>query len=153
VNVLFLDIDGVLNSAESRARGTTPEDAVFDPIAVARLDRIVVATGARIVVSSAWRCMNDAEAYIDGLLRERGFHHGLLDVTPEHCDPRRGNRGREIDAWLARHAVGRFVIVDDEWDFDEHHRPYLVKTCFATGLLDEHVEAAISILGAADPRP
>src|SRR5262245_22677615 len=52
--VLFLDVDGVLNH---EAAFTTMKlgPAPIDPACVAQLDRVVEATGAKIVLSSAWR--------------------------------------------------------------------------------------------------
>lgn len=61
-----------------------------------------------------------------------------------------GLRGHEIQDWLRHRAERRddveaFVIIDDDSDMD-HLLPKLVKTTCATGLLDEHVEAAARLL-------
>lgn len=60
--IIFLDIDGVLNTERQHDRcvneGITPVDGfgyAFDPIAVANLKRIVEETGADIVISSSWK--------------------------------------------------------------------------------------------------
>ena len=60
--VIFLDFDGVLNTEQYQARlaieGKPKKDAwgpLFDPRAVANLQKIVEATDARIVISSSWR--------------------------------------------------------------------------------------------------
>jgi len=59
-------------------------------------------------------------------------------------------RGAEIDRWLASNAEARqvdaFVILDDDSDTDPHKDRH-VKTSFAAGLRDEHVELAVEILG------
>ena len=60
--VIFLDFDGVLNTEQYQAwlaiEGKPKKDAwgpLFDPRAVANLQKIVEATDARIVISSSWR--------------------------------------------------------------------------------------------------
>ncbi len=60
--VIFLDLDGVLNTEEYfnslKEKGLPTEDAfgnLFSPNAVANLQQIVDATNAQIVVSSSWR--------------------------------------------------------------------------------------------------
>lgn len=60
--VIFLDIDGVLNTKwwYTQMNRNTPKDKygyAFDPKAVANLRRIVEETGADIVISSSWKCM------------------------------------------------------------------------------------------------
>jgi hypothetical protein len=59
LKVIFLDVDGVLNSRGKWAgcdlANLTDSGTRIDPLAVARLKRIVDATDAKIVVSSTWR--------------------------------------------------------------------------------------------------
>ena len=51
-NILFLDIDGVLNNAYSMMAGPF---VLFDPATINRLKSILTFTNARIVLSTAWR--------------------------------------------------------------------------------------------------
>lgn len=63
--VLFLDLDGVCNSTRfmvERAKAGTWDSAdpkdwtnMLDPVAVALLNKVVEATGCKIVISSSWR--------------------------------------------------------------------------------------------------
>lgn len=54
--VLFLDIDGVLNSVETMRSGRwNAGTETLDPENVERLDRLIQLTGAVVVVSSTWR--------------------------------------------------------------------------------------------------
>ena len=60
MKVVFLDIDGVLNSYRTRAahgeypRGFAPEDMLmFDQTAISLIGAIVRAAGAKVVLSSA----------------------------------------------------------------------------------------------------
>jgi hypothetical protein len=87
--------------------------------------------------------------WLESLLRRHGFNGLVLDVTPI----RGGMRGGEIRAWLDARAEpwAAFVILDDEEFAQLDGR--LVQTSFAAGgLLDRHVDRAITMLGgwAAD---
>lgn len=58
--IIFLDIDGVLNTKDWHCRMTkdTPRDEfgyAFDPVAVANLAHIIDETGADIIISSSWK--------------------------------------------------------------------------------------------------
>lgn len=149
--IVFLDIDGVLNSQawldglnrRVECVGVWDEEWAdqLDPACVARLGRIVAATGAAVVVSSSWREVMPI-SQVAAHLRARGFAGDVIDRTPTT-----GYRGEEIRAWLDRHAmVDRYVILDDDpraGGPDRH-----VKTAWAVGLTDADVERAVAILSA-----
>ena len=64
--VIFLDIDGVLNTGRWHAQmgGNIPRDKygyTFDPNAVANLKKILDETGAEIVISSSWKSFGFSE--------------------------------------------------------------------------------------------
>lgn len=131
---IFLDCDGVLNCSGTR----------IDPWAVKRLKQIVDATGAKIVVSSVWRFYYYHSLRIS--LAEYGFDRGV--VIGKTGATRGEIRGNDIQAWLDANdpTPEAFVILDDDSDM-LHLMPYLIKTSWKTGLLDEHVEQAIEKLG------
>jgi hypothetical protein len=139
LRVVFLDIDGVLNSEDWYWRGGTGFPAL-DPAAIARLDRICRETGAVVVLSSAWR----GDDRIPGWLAERGFTGRIIDQTPRFPDCQ---RGYEILQWFKAKPrnVGRFVVLDDDDDL-YHVRRRLIRTDWRTGLLDEHADRAIAML-------
>ena len=140
--VLFLDFDGVLNSAEVfKVRGTAD---CIDRTMVLRVARIVEETGCSVVISSTWRLLHSM-GQLKAMLRLNGLPDVVIDKTPSlwHND---GNRGDEIRTWLnANPHVKQFVILDDEADMGDCI-DHLVRTSFKTGLQDEHVEQAITIL-------
>ena len=141
--VIFLDIDGVLNSAPFLGEGADlPWEAMIDPRAVARLNALVRATGAAIVVSSSWRC-HVPLARIARILGDHGFDGEIIGATPR----RPSSRGAEIQAWLDEAADGpdAFVILDDVSDMGPL-TPHLVLTSFDEGLLDAHVADAAARL-------
>jgi hypothetical protein len=161
MKVLFLDIDGVLNSHDF-----DPE-AMCGPIhrdKVARLNRVLKATGAYIVLSSAWRyIVHRRECDIRGmewLLRSHGLIAGrLLGITrPDEMMPKVWNgditvwpveneRGRQISDWLQSHIHLTYAVVDD-MDLgitEAGHR--LVKTDGAAGMTDKDADELIRLLG------
>lgn len=158
MKVLFLDFDGVLNSDRwMRAQPpTTNFLRVVDKVAVARLDRIVERTGCVIVVSSTWRILNSL-ANLRSILIEAGLSHcTVIDkTTTEDCGPEgeeRWWRGHQIQRWLDEHEgqVESFCILDDDSDM-AHLMPKLVHTTWESGMLDEHVEQAVKMLGEKAP--
>jgi hypothetical protein len=137
--VLFLDIDGVLNHAGSVRREHLPGLAGWlDPAHLDALNRVVLATNARIVVSSSWRVGRTLED-VRTLLCDFGVVAPIIDATPVAASRR---RDEEILAWLARHPeVQAYAGVDDELRVadDSPLAPHLVGTSMAEGLTLEHV--------------
>jgi len=160
LRVVFLDFDGVLNHDAlflALPRDRTTADCLtdarsFDPACVERVNVICERTGAVVVVSSSWRCMFGM-ADIRGILKRHGLRAKVIGDTPRlHRTPdgEERVRGHEIQAWLdaraRRQTIESFVILDDSADM-AHLLPRLVRTPFATGLGDEHVEQAVAMLG------
>lgn len=166
---IFLDVDGVLNSAEMLMRIPGSFDRsdwvhMLDQAPCDRLERVLVATGAKIVLSSSWRHHWNA-ARMTVLLQRRGVKSAdVIDVTPNsvlvnNCRrPKNrcienlssgggfGVRGHEIQRWLTLHPeVARFAIVDDDSDM-AHLSDRLVLTTWAEGMLDEHADRLIELL-------
>ena len=151
MNVIFTDIDGVLNEDTTPAR--TKSQAIFiDQDKLLRLKQIVDATGAKIVLSSTWRYDRDDPRYNGDFLElQEAFKKVGLEFysyTPEEVTGRK--RGVEIKAWLGLHPeVDRYIILDDElFDYEERRLlPRLIKTDFADGGLTEtHTQEAIALL-------
>lgn len=150
--IIFLDIDGVLNS-QSVLRLAKKNDVVC-PVMVNRLNRLIEQTDAKVVLSSSWRTIYGLEHTRDAYLIPAGFKGEIIDATIKlhgqkmfECVP----RGAEIKEWLSRHPkVESFVILDDYYDMEDII-DHLVQTTFyddveAGGLQDHHVEAAKLIL-------
>lgn len=176
MNLLFLDVDGVLNYAggllgrrnavENDLRlkqafsteGERWSAASVDAACVERLNEIVNQTKARVVLSSLWRTMVTLPK-MEEILRYHGFQHHLVGATPVIIGRHMGHgivgsagRGLEIDAWLRTMDFGstpvRMVILDDDNDMDPwSHR--LIQTDYEVGLTDEQAVKAINMLGRA----
>jgi hypothetical protein len=154
MKVLFLDFDGVLNSNAFHRSSPPTDDAQvllspkrLDPEAIARVNRVIEATGAHIVVSSTWRVRLDTKEELQVLLEERGFTGKVIGLTPRiYSRP----RGEEIQAWLDSRAslVERFAIVDDHDDMGALS-PRLVLTDPEIGLTDADCEQIVALLSRA----
>ena len=135
--VIFLDIDGVLAPIRRWDRYGD-----LDPACIQVLNEIVAEGGADVVVTSTWR-HGKTVAELQAMLEAQGFAGSVLDTTPTNI-PGAG-RGDEIAAWLAEHAVGGYVIIDDHADMGEL-RDHLVQTHPAHGLQPGDVARAIAML-------
>ena len=161
--VIFLDIDGVLNTKwwYTQMDGNTSRDKygyAFDPNAVANLAKIVRETGADIVISSSWKCMGLSELL--DMWSERGLPGKVIDITPNSVSDEMlltANldeiemyhiRGAEIKEWLLTKGqnVGRYVIIDDMDNFLPEQQTHFVWTDPDVGITKEDAEQAIMIL-------
>lgn len=145
MKVLFLDIDGVLNSARSCvANHGYPHSfdqnqiTMFDHIAVGLIRGLCVKGDVSVVVSSAWRVLHHWEAI------GKGLDLPTIGATPQLL----GERGGEIAEWLKDHPeVTQYAIVDDDDDMLPEQRPFFVKTNGMDGLMFGDFEKLCSIFG------
>lgn len=176
MKVIFLDIDGVLNSTKSIRRNNKKYilfNAMMNSLkrryndnpdrkAIRYLNKIICETGAEVVLSSTWRL--DASYHMIGrFLNCFGFAGNMIDSTPHIRSQLNITRGMEISIWLneyqekvgkpipLRHKkfyepITNFVILDDDSDMGESLMPFLVKTDNKIGLSYEDACKAIDIL-------
>ncbi len=161
--LIFLDIDGVLNTRDWHSRMTkdTPRDEfgwVFDPVAVENLGHIIKETGASIVISSSWKFLGMAK--LREMWKIRNLPGTLLDITPNTVSDEvllNANldemelgvcRGNEIKEWLSRHKgeVSNYVIIDDFDDLLPEQENHVVLTDSLIGITEWDAEKAIRIL-------
>lgn len=138
MKVLFLDIDGVVNSRDS----TVFKNSLWplDPYKAFLVGKIQLDTGCEVVLSSSWRHHPDGVAQVEERIVK------LLDKTP---DIPNGIRGNEISQWLREHPeVDRYAILDDDSDMLALQRPNFFKTTFETGLTDEIAKQVTEHLNA-----
>lgn len=156
--IIFLDIDGVLNSADyfdqtNHCKGYSE----INPEQVKLLKEIIDRTGAEIILSSTWRSLGNRKdepdhpmyTYLTDTLQEHGLE--IIEHTP--CIDQ--NRPKEIKAWLDNQPDTdiKFVSLDDDFPQQKYDEVgignCLVKTSFYEkdgGLRREHVEKAVEIL-------
>lgn len=162
--IIFIDIDGTLNGEHRHPNGYCG----MDPECVYRLNRIVRETGARLVLSSAWRYM-----VRPGTMGLKGFHCLLMTYGLDRkaklvgCTPRDEaviGRGPQISRWLhdwtARRRAPAYVVLDNGSDvpplspetmtlsesLSAYHADRWVKTASHLGLTDADADRAIAIL-------
>ena len=135
--VVFVDFDGVLAPIRRWDRYGD-----LEPACIEVLNEIVASARADVVVSSTWR-HGKTVAELQAVLEAAGFTGRVVDKTPTVAPGAR--RGEEIAAWLAEHAVGGYVIIDDHTDMGEL-RPELVLTHPGHGLQPADAPRAIEIL-------
>lgn len=146
IKVIFLDVDGVLNSSHTQRR--TMSGCIFvGSRQMKNLRHIVSVTDAEVVLTSDWRYERDDPRYNSDFLEleKELLKHGirLYGFTPELPS---AHRGAEIDAWLKSHSeVGDFVILDDRTDI-EPNKDHWVHTAMSRGLGIAETSDAINIL-------
>jgi hypothetical protein len=160
MKVIFLDVDGVLNSEETcehwheitqggngfggffrEEDAITISDTKWGESLVGRVRKIVEATGANIVISSTWRRHFSIEKFKE-MFKLYGWDVPVIGMTPKLS----GGRGVEINAWLKNNPVESYVIIDDVDQFLIEQRPYYVETNMMVGITEDDVTKAINIL-------
>lgn len=152
-NIIFLDIDGVLNGyskwnvlgwkivyltkskrLKNWFRKLTDPCGVHEN-KVKRLAKIVKTTNAKIVMSSSWRFgwwnthydkQSENQKKLTDLFNK--YNIKVIDITPKSSD---GRRDKEIIEWLTNNKdiVEQFVILDDErYDLECFVGSHLVQT-------------------------
>ncbi len=166
MKVIFLDIDGVLNVM---ATNRDKYGDIFRTEFVSNLARIVRETGAKIVISSAWR-MSGLEVMRE-MWAKRGLAGEVIGITPyitthelKDLEESTGNdwlaRGWEITEWLKltkdEIQVDKYVILDDDTDMLDSQLPYFLQcselkdedAVHGYGLTKRIAERAIEILNS-----
>ena len=150
MKVIFLDIDGVLNTIDTfkmRKEIYNKYGVIIPRIDLYRIEflkRIIDATQAKIVISSTWK---KYEKDMKELIKALNLYD--LDIYDVTCIDISGKKGIEINDWLNKNEVDSFVIIDDETSDMLHLEKYVVKTrenFRETGLLEKHISEIINIL-------
>lgn len=148
VNIIFLDIDGVLNNAsfqygtlvDLRIKGDIFR--ILDPICVRNFNSITSQIDVKIVISSSWRVLTPYQEVAEiferqGVLNAKEM---IFDQTPKTIT---GKRGEDIQRWLDKNKIddkvdANIVIIDDADDM-LHLSDHLVQTTWDKGLEEKHV--------------
>lgn len=140
-SVLFLDADGVLNcrTTMQRHRGCIG----IDPYMAFLVGKILMDSGADMVISSSWRHSEDGIAEIERQVAKSVGITPSIHATGEYVYSRAElcERGQEIKAWLTEHPeYERYAILDDENDMLPEQQENFFKTSWTTGLTPEVAE-------------
>lgn len=125
-NVIFLDVDGVLNSSRTRVAfngvgnaGDTKNWHKVDDVTVRMIRTVSRKANAPIVLSSVWRKLVDIQQF------SAYYDLNVIDRTKAI----NGFRGEEIQEWLSRHLhVKNYAIIDDSNDMFENQMNHFVQT-------------------------
>lgn len=138
MNLVFLDIDGVLNNLGS-VLGLGNPSKHFDPVSVALVDRLCREGNASIVISSSWR-RGKPKPLADEIAKAGG--RALVDRIIGETPYLGRRRGEEVLQFLLEwEGSGNFVILDDDNDMLPG-QPF-VQTTFEDGFRYRHYVAAL----------
>ena len=128
MKVIFLDVDGVLNTEEcdnAPKEGEKGSEAFLyhenTPIPLLKrcldnLQFVLQQTDAKIVISSSWRLFPERLELLTKVLEALSPSEEpvVIGITPDLSNSWSG-RGEEVRAWLEQNKnCSRFVVVDDE---------------------------------------
>ena len=172
MKVIFLDIDGVLNTSETfdkiyKKHGfTNMQEIEIDEYRLEYLKNIIDETDAKIVLSSSFRhfFIRQNDTIVPGSFKGQKLYELFLrhnieifDTTPNTI----GNREDQIMDWLKlRDDIDDFVIIDDDKSmfynlFDKliqtniTRRNYLlINESYNIGLCEFHVDEIVNKLNS-----
>lgn len=163
--ILFLDIDGVLNTERQHDRCVEEGAAfvdnfgyAFDPVAIANLKKIMDETEAGIVISSSWKFWGFST--MQKLWASRDLPGKVLDVTPNNVSDELllsvdldlmelpASKGSEIKEWLSTSGqdVTHYAILDDVPDMLPEQQSHFVQTDPRVGITKDDAERIIEML-------
>ena len=161
--IIFLDIDGVLNTG--RWHSQTKKDELqdeygykFDPTSVANLAKIIDETGADIVISSSWKFMGLTQ--MEDMWNNRNLPGKIIGITPDSVSDELllkadidsielfHIRGEEIKEWLTKHGkhVSNYAIIDDMDNMLPEQQPHFVQINPEVGITKKDAERIITII-------
>jgi len=166
MKLIFLDIDGVLNTVDDFFETSyyghehNKGNEVISRTKLALLDSIIEDTGAKIVISSTWR-LHFRNSQIHEMFKARGFKAPRTTIIGKTNDCRIGItsgpeyfRSREISEFLKeRDDVESYVILDDiseRWFDESHHDNLIVTDAYGGGLTYTLAQKAKNILGRTE---
>lgn len=146
MNIIFLDIDGVLNCQifyTNRKKSKSIIEHPQDQICTERvewLNQLCKDVNAKVVISSTWR--HSGLDYCKDVLKKAGATFDIIDKTPdlrhEGCV-----RGNEINLWIEKNKemlgvwrsdFNSYAIIDDDSDMLYWQRNNLFLTDTYSGL-------------------
>lgn len=142
-NVIFLDVDGVLNCSRSIIAfggqgnaGNSKYWYKYDDVALRLIRSVSKKVNAPIVFSSSWRIVTDIPKFAEY------YQLNIIDRTKNLG----GIRGEEIKEWLSCHPhVKNYAIIDDSNDMLNEQLPHFVQTSCDEGFTFKNLEQICSI--------
>lgn len=150
MRVIFLDVDGVLNSAETRAKIDGLKGVSKKNLRILR--HIVARTQAKIVLTSAWN-INFDEKLVPTTKAGMYLYHRLWENNLwiyDKVNDYGGNREQAVAEYVKKHNnLTDWVIIDDTHygDYEKLNPKHIVYTSPALGLTKASATEAIVKLG------
>lgn len=133
MKVLFLDIDGVLNTKNFDCF----DNRLLDRAKVVLINQFVIKHDIRVVISSTWRTWYEYEE-MKSIFFYAGFEQPDRIIGVTDCFS--SFRGDEIDDWLDKHPeVTHYAILDDGFDFYHYHQT--IHPFWFEGITEVHIKA------------
>ncbi|QFJ55082.1 HAD domain-containing protein [Pseudobutyrivibrio xylanivorans] len=160
-NVIFLDVDGVLNSKfwDNEHQREISEGKYVDVDSVKLFSKLVKKTDAKVILHSGWRFWfddkmkpNRAEArfFTDVLEKEGILISGVTpDLTTEEIRKAKKFslvKADEILQWLKDNPTDNWLVIDDLDLHNSEITSHQVKTDAEVGLTENDVEKALDLL-------
>lgn len=151
MNVIFLDIDGVLNTGRNQdiqekrdGKSSFYHQFNFDDICMENLKEVILKFDAYIVITSSWRIEKDTIYWTEILknFRKYKIERRIIDKTPSFST----TRGEEIKKWIDdnKDNITNFIILDDEDDMMDLDK-YLILCDDYYGFDNDKKNMAISL--------
>ncbi|MBE6899310.1 MAG: hypothetical protein E7479_01400 [Ruminococcaceae bacterium] len=161
MNIIFLDVDGVLNSSgwNKQHPNEIKKGFLIDETKVFLLGELIRKTNAEIVLHSGWRFWFDGKSnpnrkeseYFYNLLKKENI--SFYDFTPDFSteEIRRTKefslvKAEEILCWIKGHGeVSGWIVIDDLELNNEIISAHQVKTNSSKGFEKEDMEKALKL--------
>lgn len=151
-NIIFLDIDGVLNYTDWYVSPRNPgnlfgQEGDLDPFCIERIN-LLANDNAYIVISSDWR-YDERQCRIR--LENAGLDAIIIGFTPVHLwDKSQSDksRGAEIQHWIQKNSIiiNNYVIIDDRTDMLSTQLEHFIHVDPKVGFTDQNLIQAQLIL-------
>ena len=120
IKVLFLDVDGVLNTYDTITRADTVDKEI-----ILRLAKIIDATNCKIVLSSTWRNDEGAKDSLFKQMREMADINAYNDLNGKKGNVYIGDT-EDLDPWFDKNANG--IRTEEIMDYLENCKDKYIVT-------------------------
>jgi Swiss Army Knife RNA repair-like protein len=132
MNIIFTDIDGVLNPAWKKQ---------WSKKSIAIYNRICKDFNLLPVVTSTWR-VKHTKQQLQAIFIKQGITATIYDCTPVLND----SRGIEIDQWLRENNYSKYVVIDDSCREIKPYVQNVIEVRGWIGLEEEHYDQIKKII-------
>ena len=153
MNIVFLDVDGVLNSWDKMLKHDARKgcDYIYKEY-ILRLKDLCEKYDLKIVLSSTWRISDRTHKIFEDYMTKYGLIERYIGDTPRSADRTKYGRGKhrrgdEIHQWMldCKEGIEAFVILDDGSDMKEY-LPHLAQSTLDTGFTEETYKIACEVM-------